>query len=133
MTHLTSPLVRHVDEIPDEQWNDPRRGGASWRTFFSRGITPTAALTTGVSTVPTEQALAPHRHKTVESYFFIHGHGVLVLGGDEYKVDAGSAVYIPSFTVHGVRNTGSTPLQFFYVFAADAFAEVEYVFPPDLA
>jgi mannose-6-phosphate isomerase-like protein (cupin superfamily) len=77
--------------------------------------------------------LAPHRHEIVESYFFIHGHGVLALGGDEYKVGAGSAVYIPSLTVHGVRNTGSTTLQFFYVFATDSFADVEYEFPPDLA
>jgi mannose-6-phosphate isomerase-like protein (cupin superfamily) len=128
-----SPLVRHADEIPDEQWNDPRRGGASWRTFFSRDITPTTALTTGVSTVPPGQALAPHRHKIVESYFFIHGHGVLALGGDEYEVDAGSAVHIPSLTVHGVRNTGSTTLQFFYVFATDSFADVEYEFPLDMA
>jgi len=129
----TSLLVRHADEIPDEQWNDPRRGGASWRTFFSRDVTPTTALTTGVSTVPPGQALAPHRHEIVESYFFIHGHGVLALGGDEYKVGAGSAVYIPPLTVHGVRNTGSTTLQFFYVFATDSFADVEYEFPPDLA
>ena len=77
--------------------------------------------------------MAPHRHKIVESYFFIHGHGVLTLGGDEYKVGAGSAVHIPSLTVHGVRNTGSTTLQFFYVFATDSFADVEYEFPPDLA
>lgn len=69
----------------------------------------------------------------MESYFFIRGHGVLALGGDEYEVDEGSAVHIPSLTVHGVRNTGSTTLQFFYVFATDSFAEVEYEFPPDLA
>jgi mannose-6-phosphate isomerase-like protein (cupin superfamily) len=77
--------------------------------------------------------LAPHRHEIVESYFFIHGHGVLALGGDEYKVGAGSAVYIPPLTVHGVRNTGSSTLQFFYVFATDSFADVEYEFSPDLA
>ena len=128
-----SPLVRHTDEIPDEHWDDPRRGGASWRTFFSRDVTPTTALTTGVSTVPPGQALAPHRHKIVESYFFIHGRGVVALGEGEYEVDAGSAVHIPSLTVHGVRNTGSTTLQFFYVFATDSFADVEYEFAPDLA
>jgi mannose-6-phosphate isomerase-like protein (cupin superfamily) len=69
----------------------------------------------------------------VESYFFIRGQGVLVLGGDEYDVGAGSAVHIPSLTMHGVRNTGSTTLQFFYVFAADSFADVEYEFPLDPA
>ena len=68
----------------------------------------------------------------MESYFFLRGYGVLALGGDEFEVDAGTAVHIPSLTVHGVRNTGSTTLQVFYVFATDSFADVEYEFPHDL-
>ena len=128
MTDPTSRLVRHADEIPDEQWQDPLRGGASWQTFFSRDTTPTTALTTGLSTIPPGQALAPHRHKIIESYFFIQGHGVLTLGEEQYDVETGSAAHFPSLTVHGVLNTGSKALKFFYVFAADSFADVKYEF-----
>ena len=128
MTTPTSRLVRHVDEIPHEQWHDPRRGGATWQTFFSRDTTPTTGMTTGVSTVPPGQALACHRHEIIESYFFIQGHGVLTLGEDQYDVEAGSAAHIPSLTLHGVLNTSSKALQFFYVFATDSFADVRYEF-----
>lgn len=93
-------------------------------------MTPTGSLTTGVSAVPPGQTLAPHRHEIVESYFFTQGNGVITLGGDEYDVGAGSAVHIPSLTVHGVRNTGSDTLLFFYVFATDSFADVKYEFGP---
>lgn len=128
MTDPTSPLVRHLDDVPDEEWSDPSRGGASWRTLFSADVTPTSALTTGVSSVPTGQALVRHRHVAVETYFFIEGHGVLTLGHDAYPVRAGSAVHIPSLTPHGVRNAGPTTLRFFYAFATDSFEDVAYDF-----
>lgn len=128
MTDANSPLVRHEHLLPDEKWSDPSRGGASWRTFFSGHVTPTTALTTGISSVPAGDELVRHRHETVESYFFLEGTGMLALGEAEFEVCQGSAVHIPSRTVHGLRNTGADALRFFYVFAADSFMDVEYDF-----
>lgn len=128
MTAYVSPLVRHLDDLPVEWWNDPSRGNSTWRTLFSGHVTPTVALSTGVSSVPVGGGLATHRHETVESYFVIAGTGILTLATDEYEVVSGSSVLIPSLATHAIRNTGSTPLNFFYVFAADSFADVEYDF-----
>ena len=128
MTDANSPLVRHEHLLLDEKWNDSRRGDATWRTFFSRDVTPTAALTTGISTILACAELVRHRHVAVETYYFLEGSGLLTLGGAEYEVRSGSAVHIPSLTDHGVRNTGAHALRFFSVFAADSFLDVEYDF-----
>ncbi len=130
MTDADSPLVRHEHLLPDDGWEDAHRGGATWRTFFSRDVTPTTALSTGISSVPPGAELARHRHETVESYYLVQGVGMLTLGDAEHEVRAGSAVHIPSLTVHGLRNTGSDVLRFFYVFAADRFSDVVYDFLP---
>lgn len=130
MTDPTAPLVRHVDDLPDEEWRNADRGGATWRTLFSRPVTPTSGLTTGVSSIPPGEALTVHRHVAVETYYVLEGNGVLTLGEDEHTVRAGSAVHLPSLTVHGLRNTGATTLRFFYAFATDSFADVVYDFSP---
>ena len=124
-------LVRHLEDLPVEQWEEPGRGGATWRTLFSRHVTATEALSTGVSEVPAGGRLTPHRHETVESYFFLEGRGVLTLGTEEHDVGPGSSVLIPSSTRHGVRNVGTATLRFFYVFATDSFTDVEYDFPDE--
>ena len=126
----TAPLVRHVDDVSEEDWSDPHRRGSTWRTLFSRDVTPTASLTSGVVSVPAGEALAQHRHEAVETYFFIEGSGVLTLGQHEYAVRAGSAVHIPSLTVHGIQNIGSKTLRFFYAFATDSLQDVKYDFVP---
>lgn len=131
MTDANSPLVRHEHLLPVEEWSDPSRGGATWRTLFSHDVTPTTALTTGISSVPAGDELGRHRHETVESYFFLEGTGILALGDAEFEVSRGSAVHIPSLTAHGLRNTGADALRFFYVFAADSFLDVEYDFGPN--
>jgi len=128
MTDANSPLVRHEHLLPDEKWTDSRRGDATWRTFFSRDVTPTTALTTGISAIPAGAELVRHHHEAVETYYFLEGTGLLTLGGAEYEVRSGSAVHIPSLTDHGVRNTGAHAVRFFYAFAADSFLDVEYNF-----
>ena len=49
-------------------------------------------------------------------------------GSTGYTVTTGTAAYIPGNSEHGIRNTGTGPLRFFYVFAVGSFAEIEYRF-----
>ena len=46
----------------------------------------------------------------------------------EVVVKAGSAVFIPAMAEHGVRQTGSERLRFFYGFPIDSLDKVEYLF-----
>ena len=55
------------------------------------------------------------------------GQGVVFLDGAEYVVQAGTAVYIPSNSEHGIRNIGDDLLEFVYVYLIDSIQDVEYI------
>ncbi|MGA2707042.1 MAG: cupin domain-containing protein [Steroidobacteraceae bacterium] len=106
---------------------EPEGGdGVMWRTLTSADRTPTARLTSGVCEILPGCALQIHRHPTLELYYFLEGSGIVTLGSEEHAVRAGTTIYIPAETVHGIRNDGSALLKLFYVFPVDSFDEVAY-------
>ena len=50
------------------------------------------------------------------------------IDGKARPARAGSVVSIPGNVVHSWENTGASDLRFAYVFPANSFSEVEYVF-----
>jgi mannose-6-phosphate isomerase-like protein (cupin superfamily) len=70
----------------------------------------------------------PHRHEQHEAYFVLERTGVVTIDGSSRPVAPGATVFIPGNVVHSIESTGETELRFAYVFAADAFEDVEYVF-----
>lgn len=120
-------LVLQDNECRITSWND-HRGRLTFRTIFSADSTATDAFVTGVAELAEDGYLALHRHEQAETYYVLSGTGVVTLDGIEYPVHPGSNVFIPGSSEHGIANTGTQTLRFFYVLAADAFAEIEYVF-----
>ena len=123
--------VVHVGDLPLEGWNDAIRGKVVWRTLFSGDRTPTSQLTLGVTELGPGQPspFLPHRHAQAEAYYVLSGEGVVHLDGALHPLRAGSSVFIPGDVWHGARNTGSEVLRLLYVFAADSFSDVHYIFP----
>ncbi len=128
MDDVRTHLVRHPADGDVERWDDDTRGLVTFRTKFSAGATPTRAMTTGVGELPVGGRLGLHRHEPEETYYVLEGSGTVTLDGAEHAVGTGSSVFIPSQVEHGIANTGRSPLRFFYVFAADAIADVPYRF-----
>ncbi|MGY1750501.1 cupin domain-containing protein [Modestobacter sp. SYSU DS0511] len=122
------PLIRDSAEVEAETWDDPVRGKVSFRVLFSQDRTPTAALYTGLTELAPDGWLGLHRHSATEVYHLVEGSGIVVLDGVEHPVTAGSAVFIPGDTEHGIRNTGPGPLRFVYAFPTDSFDDVRYRF-----
>ena len=123
------PIVKHLSEGESGGWNDPQRGLIGWRTLFSSDITPTNSLTAGVVELEAHIGkLNPHRHSPAEIYYILSGQGIVHIDGTDYPVSVDTSVFIPSNALHGIRNTGDTTLRFFYAFALDSFASVEYKF-----
>jgi quercetin dioxygenase-like cupin family protein len=122
-----------VDETscPLEGWNDALRGMVVWRTLLSGDRTPTSQLTLGVTELGPGQPspFHPHRHAQSEIYYVLSGEGVVQIEGEEHRLRAGTSAFIPGDAWHGARNTGGEPLRLLYVFAADSFGDVKYVFP----
>ena len=122
------PLVISESDVARDSWDDTTKGVLGFRTLFSAGTTATQALTAGVADLKAGDWLGLHRHTPAEIYYIVQGHGTVTLDGADYPVSAGTAVYIPGGTEHGIRNTGPTPLRFFYAFAVDSFDDVTYRF-----
>ena len=122
------PVVISESDVARDSWDDTIKGVLGFRTLFSAGTTATQALTAGVADLNAGGWLGLHRHTPAEIYYIVQGHGTVTLDGADYPVSAGTAVYIPGGTEHGIRNTGPTPLRFFYAFAVDSFDDVTYRF-----
>jgi mannose-6-phosphate isomerase-like protein (cupin superfamily) len=122
------PLVLDEANLPQDRWDDPVRGRISWATLFSQGRTPTEGVTCGVAELGPGEWLGLHRHTPPEVYYVFAGAGILSLDGCEIPVKAGSAVFIPGMVEHGIRQSGTEPLRWFYGFPVDSFQSVEYLF-----
>jgi mannose-6-phosphate isomerase-like protein (cupin superfamily) len=124
-------VVRHEDDLAREEWDDPVRGELGFQTVFSAGTTPTSGLTAGLAVLSPGGWLGAHQHRPAEIYHVLEGRGLVLLGGVEHEVRAGSSVFIPGDAEHGIRNTGTSRLRVFYAFTADSFADVQYRFPAE--
>jgi len=105
-----------------------QRGLVYWRTLVSGDVTHSEALTMGIAKIPPAGTLHEHRHRQAEIYLILQGSGSVRIDGKTRPVRAGSAVFIPGNAVHSCENTGASDLRFAYVFPANSFQEVEYVF-----
>lgn len=75
--------------------------------------------------------LCAHRHTQAEIYHILDGEGDVTIDGVVSKVRAGSTVFIPSDAEHGIVNTGTVELRWFYVFPTGSFGDVVYRFRGD--
>ena len=125
------PVVSREGDREWETWNEediPKKGLVYWKTLISKGVTPSESLTLGVASLPPGGALHEHRHTQEEVYLVLEGSGLVRVGAEDLTVGAGSAVFIPGDALHSCENTGTSELRVAYVFPADAFEDVEYVF-----
>jgi quercetin dioxygenase-like cupin family protein len=127
MQEAAGLVIARPLEKPVQGWQD-QRGHAAWTRLFSQGETPTDSMTAGVAELKQGGFLAPHRHPQAEIYYVLEGQGILTVDGVAHSVRAGTAAFIPGGSEHAIRNDGSEPLRFFYVFAVDRIEDVEYKF-----
>ncbi len=125
------PIVSREVDQEWETWSEeeiPQKGLVYWKTLISKGVTDSENLTLGVASLPPGGALREHRHTQEEVYLVLEGSGLVRVGGEELTVGAGSAVFIPGDALHSCENTGTSDLRVAYVFPADSFEDIEYVF-----
>ncbi len=74
-------------------------------------------LSMGMAEVDPGKAIPVHKHRTEEGFHVLEGSGVVVVGGEERPIAAGSFCVMPAGEWHMIRNTGSVPLRFVMAFA----------------
>ncbi|HXE24924.1 MAG TPA: hypothetical protein VN637_08560, partial [Roseiarcus sp.] len=55
------PLALNEKDLAEDSRDDPVRGRLRWRTLFSKGVTPTAGMTCGVTELRPGDWLGLHR------------------------------------------------------------------------
>jgi quercetin dioxygenase-like cupin family protein len=124
----TKPCVVPPDERPDDGWNDPMRGKVAWRTHLSGERTATAEIVCGIAYFERGDVLKRHRHPIAEVVHVLAGRGIAEIDGVEVDMMPGSTIFVPPGAMHQWRTVSDEGLRFFYVFGADKFEDVDYIF-----
>ena len=127
---MPTPIAVDSATLPDECWDDPKRGSIRFRTLFSAPKTDSDEITCGVAMMEAGDTFPLHSHPQAEVYFGLEGEGMVQINGSEHRLAPGIALYIPGGAVHGVP-VAQAPLRWFYTFAADSFADIRYSFLPE--
>lgn len=117
-------------DVPTETWDNPARGSICWQTLISAGVTQTNSLVCGLATLNVGVDFAPHHHPEPEVYFGVEGETDVIVDGKPCRLAPGVTIFIPSNAVHGIAAV-TQKVRYFYVFAADAFGDIDYRFISD--
>ncbi|CAG7951550.1 unnamed protein product [Penicillium nalgiovense] len=135
MTQKPKPTIlpsTYTRTTPPETFPTATHGDISWHTLISSPQTESTDLCAGIATCPPATGhLCPHRHIQAEIYHILEGVGNVTIDGVVSTVKAGSTVFIPSDAEHGIVNTGTVGLRWFYVFPTGSFGDVVYRFRED--
>ncbi len=85
------------------------------RVFFEGPTDQLKSMTAGsLRLKPGMEPHPPHQHPEEEIMVVTEGSGEMLVGGKTVKVGPGSMMYCAGNKLHGVKNTGTAPLMFYY-------------------
>ncbi|WP_245782008.1 cupin domain-containing protein [Granulicella pectinivorans] len=123
----TAQHVTHVDTVRDgaplkssvvKGQDLPAVGdspGARAKVHFNGPTSQLAAVASGVVTLePGSRPHPPHRHPEEELVIVTEGTGEIEIDGVPTQVKAGDMMYAEANVLHGITNTGSTMMTFYF-------------------
>jgi mannose-6-phosphate isomerase-like protein (cupin superfamily) len=85
------------------------------RVYFDGPTDQLKAMTAGSLLLkPGMSPHPPHQHPEEEMMVITEGNGEVVIEGKKSRVGVGSMMYCGAGKLHGIVNTGKTPLLFYY-------------------
>lgn len=73
-------------------------------------------VSVGLTTLkPGQEPHPPHKHKEPEIIVVKEGAGQITLEGVTFQVSAGAVSYYAPGKMHGIRNTGASPLSYYVI------------------
>jgi mannose-6-phosphate isomerase-like protein (cupin superfamily) len=99
--------------VPQSQAKKEEFGWGALYTYFEGDSYGTRAALTAVAAIkPGQEIHPPHDHADEEYLMVVSGSGVWHLNGKDSPAQAGDILYAKPWDVHGIKNTGDTPLTF---------------------
>jgi (S)-ureidoglycine aminohydrolase len=78
-------------------------------------------LTIHISEVgPGARSHPPHQHEGVEAFYMLEGEGTLEIAEERQLIKANEAVVFDPTKLHGLVNTGETPMRYIVIIAREA-------------
>jgi quercetin dioxygenase-like cupin family protein len=86
-------------------------------TVYFEGKTPgTKSMTAGTLVLhPGQEPHPPHQHPEEEFMLITEGTGTILVSGKNTEVGPGALMYCEGNRLHGIKNTGSTPMRFYFM------------------
>lgn len=69
---------------------------------------------------PGERAHPPHTHDGVEALYVLEGQGTIEIDGQQKALGPGEAAVFDPTKLHGLLNSGATPMRYMVVIAREA-------------
>jgi len=95
---------------------EAQRQDTDWGTLYTYFNGETYGTRDGLAAVavirPGWEIHPPHQHAEEEYLMVVEGNGTWHLNGQERDAKPGDMQYAAPWDVHGIKNTGSTPLRF---------------------
>jgi mannose-6-phosphate isomerase-like protein (cupin superfamily) len=121
-------IVNADDKTPDEDKRSLRYSVKGRESEILRDTyylidpesSPSKNLTMGYTVIYPTGKTTGHAHDDMEEvYYILSGRGKMVIGGDEFPIQAGDAFYVPFDQFHVTYNTGNQPLAMVWVTGKD--------------
>jgi len=112
---VTSGTI-NLDQVPTVTAKDQGEPVGTNGVYLA-GDTPasTKFVTGRFMLLPGKSPHAPHTHPEEEVMVIESGHGEILCDGKTTKIGPGSVMYTTPNAPHGITNTGSEPIVFYYV------------------
>lgn len=96
--------------------HEAQRQDFDWGTLYTYFNRETYGTRDGLAAVavirPGWEIHPPHQHAEEEYLMVVEGSGTWHLNGQERSAKLGDMLYAAPWDVHGIKNTGNTPLRF---------------------
>lgn len=92
-----------------------KENGQDLRIYFNGPTDQLKSMTTGnLVLMPGMSPHPPHRHPEEEFLWITEGRGEIMVDGKTHEVAPGSVMYCAANLWHGITNTGSEPMLFYF-------------------
>jgi mannose-6-phosphate isomerase-like protein (cupin superfamily) len=114
------PAIAETGKLPNATMNPDKatitkEDFGELRVYFDGPTDQLKTMTAGSLLLkPGMQPHPPHQHPEEEMMMIAEGSGEIVVAGQKSRVGPGSMMYCAAGRLHGIVNTGKTPLLFYY-------------------